>query len=136
MKKITIALLCLSFFISSAHSQTTLACQFTGSSGHTYEGGKWKPQRFILEKPFFIKINPDGIIDSSSLRGIGMVYMPQCKRVFSNIDPELIICHETLRSLVLNTKTLEGASSFLGGVISSGNTRDDMMLSLFNCQSM
>jgi hypothetical protein len=136
MKKINISLLCLLFFASSIHAQTTLACQFTNNNGFTYEEGKWKRSGFITEKPFFIKIKPNGIIDESSLKGVDMNFEPQCKRVYSYVAPELLICYSTLRSLLLNTKTLEGAISFLGGVALPNPTRDDMSISLFNCQSM
>jgi len=130
-------LLCLLFFTSSVHSQTTLACQFSGSSGYTYEGGSWKRSGFILEKPFFIKINSNGIIDESSLKGVDMDYMAQCKRVFSSTRPELVICHAISNSLILNTKTFEGAISTLFGAVSSNNNnRDDLSIKLFNCQSM
>ena len=137
MMKINISLLCLLFFASSVHAQTTLACQFTNSNGYSYEGGKWKRSGFLVDKPFFIKIKPNGIIDESSLKGVEMDYMPQCKRVFSNIRPELVSCHDATDSLVLNTKTLEGAISTLGGAGSaSNNKRDDVGVKLFNCQSM
>ena len=137
MKKITIPLLCLLFFTSSAHSQTTLACQFTASNGHTYEGDAWKRTGFILAKPFFIKMNPDGIIDGSSLTGVEMHYNPQCKKLFRNIQPERVVCLDGPDTLVLNTKTLEGAISRIGGATQPINTkRDDLVLKIFNCQPM
>ena len=134
--KINIYLLFLLFFASSVNAQTTLACQFTNSNGFTYEGGKWKRSGFLAEKPFFIKIKPNGIIDESSLKGVDMNFEPQCKRVYNYVAPELLICYDTVKSLLLNIKTLEGAISFLGGVALPNPTKDDMSISLFNCQSM
>ena len=136
MMKINISLLCLLFFASSVHAQTTLACQFTNNNGFTYEEGKWKRSGFNSEKPFFIKIKHNGIIVESSLKGVDMNFAPQCKRVYSSVAPELIICYSTVRSLLLNIKTLEGAISFLGGVALPNPTRDDIAISLFNCQAM
>jgi hypothetical protein len=137
MQKIIIPLLCLLLFTSSVRSQTTIACQFTNSNGYTYEGGRWKRSGFIVDKPFFIKIKPDGIIDESSLKGVDMYFEIKCKRPFGNVRQELVICHETTDSLVLNTKTLEGAISSLAGAgSSSNNKRDDVVIKLFNCQPM
>lgn len=138
MKKITITFLCLSFFVCFAHSQTIFACQFTGANGFTYEGGRWKTQQFILDKPFFIKINSNGIINDSSLKGVGMDYLVQCMKAYSNSRPELIRCNDPTDTLIFNTKTLEGAKSALGGASQAptNNPRDDLSIRLFNCQSM
>lgn len=137
MKKITFTLLCLLFFTFSVHSQTTIACQFTDASGYTYEGGKWKQSRFFLGKPFFIKINSDGVINVSSLKGIEMDFKPQCNRPFPSVRPDLIVCHDAITTLTLSTKTLEGAMSALGGAAQPNSTKkDDMAISIFSCQSM
>lgn len=119
----------------SAEADTVLACQYTNSGGFNYKNQRWTSSAFILEKPFFIKIKDDGLVDPVSLSSINM-HGSDCKRAWSSINPEQISCSSSIKFMQFNTKTLEGSSASLYGSVNSGNERDSVVVSLFGCQKM
>ncbi len=134
MKKIIIALLCLSFYITSAHSQSILACQFNDATGFIHKSGKWNRTGFNVEKPFFMKIKSNGVIDESSLSGVGMTSSVQCSSIFSN--SKLIKCNGNTINLAFNLNTMTGAMSSLYGAIDEEKVKDTLSVSIFSCQGM
>ena len=136
MKIIQILIYACSLLIAfPVRADTVLACQYTESAGFIYKNEKWVNTQFIIAKPFFIKLTNNGFIDESSLQSIN-IRGGVCKLTWSSIDPEEISCYNTLRFLRFNTKTLEGSVASLGGSVQTGNERDTIAISLFNCQKM
>ena len=136
MKKTPLLLVSLALTASAAQAQTTvLACQFAESGGFIYKGTRWQSTSFTLDKPFFIKLKSDGVIDESSLAGVGMTYAVDCKKPYGH-RPEFVRCSGSSDLVVFSTKTLSGAVSVLHGAASEGSNRDTLSISTFNCQKM
>lgn len=136
MKKTPLLLVSLALAASAAQAQTTvLACQFAESGGFIYKGNRWQSTSFNLERPFFIKLKPDGVIDESSLAGVGMTYAVECRKPYGH-RPEFVRCSGSSDLVVFSTKTLSGAVSVLHGAASDSSSRDTLSISTFNCQKM
>lgn len=134
MKKIYLVLLGL-LAAASVHAQTVLACQFTESGGYIYRNNRWQLTSFTLDKPFFMKLQSDGVLDPSSLAGLGMTYNITCNRPY-NHRPEFVRCSGNSDFLIFSTKTLAGSTSVLHGAASEGSNRDTLSINTFSCQRM
>ena len=115
-------------------AQSIVACQFTNSDGYRWSNGKWSNAKFKLEKPFFMKINQDGIIELDSINNL-IIGATECKRVWRHIKPENVMCIGSMDFVSFNTKTMEGATSYIGGATQEGD-RDTISTALFTCQKM
>lgn len=135
MKIIALLAGLLSSFSSVAQNQTIFACQYTHSEGFIYSEKKWKSAKFSLGKPFFLKVNSDGLIDKSSLKDV-ILGGSECKRVYSSISPEVIMCIGNMDFLVFNKNTMEGSTSYIAGITQDVNQKDTMSVAIFNCQKM
>jgi hypothetical protein len=122
-------------FPSVAQNQKIFACQYTHSEGFKYAEKNWTSTRFSFGKPFFLKINPDGLIDKNSLQDV-LLGVPECKTVYKSIKPEVTMCLGFGEFIVFNSNTMEGSISYMVGVTQDGNRRDTMTMSIFNCQRM
>ena len=139
MKKI-LALLILTIFSCTSQAQQVLACQFSESTGFKSNPGRWSSANFLIGKPFFLRINNDELIDKKSLENL--LFYPDdtvCKKYNSRNAGLRTACVEidSGNGIVLSLETLTGAVSALSGAASSNVTkRDDVSVSLFNCQKM
>lgn len=134
MKKLIIIVFCSCFFSSYAQ-QVVVACQVSDANGYIYQNGKWKRSGFVVDKPFFLKISADGLIEPSSLSGVGMSYGVSCRNPWMHLR-DTIICNDSVDQLVVNTTTLEGAIARFSGAAGSGSVRDTLSVSVFQCQKM
>ncbi len=134
MKKILPLLLGL-LAATTVHAQTVLACQFTESGGYIYRSGRWQLTGFTLDKPFFMRLQPDGVLDPSSLAGLGMTYNIECNKPYGH-RPEFVRCAGNSDFLIFSTKTLAGATSVLHGAASDTASRDTLSINAFSCQRM
>jgi hypothetical protein len=134
MKKIFVLLMGL-LSVAVVQAQTVLACQFTESGGYIYRNGRWQLTSFTLDKPFFIRLQADGVIDPSSLAGAGMTYNIECSRPYSH-RPEFVRCAGNSDMMIFSTRTLAGSTSALHGAASEGGNRDTLSINPFTCQRM
>lgn len=139
MKKIAIFYI---FSIASclSYAQQVLACQFTQSTGFTWKSGRWASAGFLPNKPFFLRINDDELIEPKSLESL--LFFPAdtvCKKFNSKQGGLRTACAEadSGSGVVLNLQTLTGAASLISGAATQiQNMRDDVLVSLFTCQRM
>lgn len=135
MKKFFLLLIGLLLAGTAVQAQVVLACQFTESGGYIYRNGRWQLTSFTLDKPFFIRLQADGVIDPSSLAGAGMTYNIECSRPYGH-RPEFVRCAGNSDMMIFSTRTLAGSTSTIHGAASEGSNRDTLSINPFSCQRM
>jgi hypothetical protein len=116
-------------------AQQILACQYTHAEGFKYHNRGWSSSKFKLDKPFFIKIKDDGLIDISSIEKL-IVGIRSCERTLPYSRPEVVMCIGSLDFLGFNTKTLEGAKTYIAASTQDSNERDTIFTEIFTCQKI
>jgi hypothetical protein len=114
----------------------TYICRRNSEIGYIYRGDKWEGTNFKQEKPFFLNINSERIIDHDSFFSIGIINTPEkCTKPYNATSPEIHQCSGVMSTFTFNDKTYEGAFSSIAGASQMGS-RDTIVTGIFKCQKI
>ena len=118
---------------------TTYACQYTSSAGLAFEDEQWKPTRFELLSPFFLKAENNKLDPATILKSVDIGAdhsLPTC--VTHQEFDEVESCSSAWgESLVFNHETMIGAmSEIYNAAWDDDFDSEQLSVSTFFCQAM